>query len=160
MFGGGCGGGVVDSADVWPAGAGGPPWPESVAELRDVVIGRRSDCEYGLVEHIDRTKGIDLGMWQEMHTHLWRPYSFALENAGTPVARHIRRDFMLTQLGDAYGLQLLGPGHPAVDPGEHWDVESLGDGYRLVSHTDPAGWFAQHPSLELIQQARRELVER
>lgn len=62
---------------------------------------------------------------------------------------------------DAFGLQLLGPGHLArFAESPRWTIIPLSGGRALVEHTDAEAWFAgPRPRPDVVRAARGDFAK-
>jgi hypothetical protein len=141
-------------------------WIAAVQTLVDFLVEHSASLEYGGLRRGWWTTDA-LGLlsdqldWPEGGPVMRRRIGFTPEAFDDLVAR------------DAYGIQLLGPGHARLsDLPAHWRQEPAPGGRTLVQHVDRAAWFAEpfvplppsmrvaaksRPAPALLVQAREEL---
>jgi len=124
-----------------------PPGAAEAAELRDVLVLLHEDIDYAFVN-----RGFVAGsLWRDMAREFWDETTAK----GMP-SEPIKRSDERRRLVNAYGIQVLGPGHALTDLPPHWKITTLGAGRRLVEDVEPAPWFDQQPPRELKVEARQE----
>jgi hypothetical protein len=108
-------------------------WQSSVKRVTEVLRESAPWAVYGFVKRGSRRTDAILGTslpsdWLEVpHTNVLVQGRWAFEDRFVP---------------DAFGVQLLSPGHGEnVPEGRDWRVERLVSGRVLVEHVDPAAWF-------------------
>jgi hypothetical protein len=107
-------------------------WQASVRRLTAVLRASAPWTVYGFVKRGSRRVNAILGTslpsdWLDVpHTNVLRSDRWAFEDRFVP---------------DAFGVQLLSPGHGNAPGGPDWRVERLPSGRVLVEHVNPTAWF-------------------
>lgn len=121
-----------------------------IAGKRQVSIGRLHQLaplvDYGFIRRSDFLAGslsdaVDYGRSRPLH--LVRTYADS---------HHV----LTEAVPDIFGVQQLGPRHPALLPPGHWDVEDLTEGRKLVGSNRMEDWYGDDLPVESVQQLARE----
>ncbi|MDP5227658.1 MULTISPECIES: hypothetical protein [Arthrobacter] len=81
----------------------------------------------------------------------------------SPINLQADHEILKTTALDIFPIQLLGPGHPPLQPAERWDVEDLGEGkaiYTLTPQTLLPHMQPPHDLLVPLREANGALVAR
>lgn len=126
-------------------------WPAGVAEVTTVLADLASAVDYAIVRR-DRRPSWD---WLTVFQASW-PAMDNLRIGELFLTRRYERDHVV----DAFGIQLLGPGHdPAIPADDHWNITDLPAGRRLVTHRDQAAWFSDElPDQTTLANARHDFA--
>ena len=124
-----------------------PPGATEAAELRDIVVQLHVDIDYAFVDRGD----VAGYRWRDIAHEFWDEAT-AETMPSEPITRSDERRHVV----NAYGIQVLGPGHTLARLSSRWKVTDLGAGRRLVEDVEPAPWFDQRPSRALKVEARQE----
>ena len=128
-------------------------WEPALSDLTDVVASLADHLQYAAI----RRSRLQKAQWFNFLDHWWpeRPYlEYGMSQAGRVVAD--------TYIPDAFGAQLLGPGHKLPPLSEQWHSRPVGSDSTLLTHTDPKAWYegavGSVPDTQILKQARRELA--
>lgn len=123
------------------------PGAAEAIELRDVLVLLHEDIDYAFVDRGD----VAGPLWRDFAHEFWDEATTETMPS-EPITRADERKHVV----NAYGIQVLGPGHALVDLPPHWKTTQLGDERRLVEYVDPALWFERPPARDLKVKARQE----
>lgn len=128
-------------------------WEPALSDLTDVVTSLADHLQYAAI----RRSRLEKAQWFNFLDHWWpeRPYlEYGMSQCGRVVAD--------TYVPDAFGAQLLGPGHKLPPLSEQWRSRPVGSDSTLLTHTDPTAWYegavGSVPNPQILEQARRELA--
>ncbi|GAA5189671.1 hypothetical protein GCM10023346_04890 [Arthrobacter gyeryongensis] len=123
-------------------------WEPAVADLADLLASLADQIEYGCV----RRARLGNGSWQVFQDYDWpaRPHLSDSQFATF---------FLPRQVPDAYGVQVLGPGHQLPDPlAPIWTAQQVGSASTLLQHRDLPSLFEDRlPEPDTLDEARRSL---
>jgi hypothetical protein len=123
-------------------------WEPAVADLAELLGSLADQIEYGCVKRA-RLVGPS---W-----HVFQDYDW-------PARPHLSDSqfatfFLHQQVPDAYGIQVLGPGHQLPDPlPPIWTAQQVGAASTLLQHRNLPSWFeGPLPDPDTLKEARRSL---
>lgn len=106
-------------------------WKSALPDLTDVVTSLADHLQYAAI----RRSRLQKALWSDFMDHWWpqRAYLAYGRSQGRFVAD--------TCCSDAFGAQLLGPGHKLPPLSEKWRSRPVGSRSTLLIHTDAMAWF-------------------
>lgn len=106
-------------------------WESALPDLTDVVTSLADHLQYAAI----RRSRLQKALWSDFMDHWWpqRAYLAYGRSQGRFVAD--------TYCSDAFGAQLLGPGHKLPPLSEKWRSRPVGSRSTLLIHTDAMAWF-------------------
>jgi hypothetical protein len=131
-------------------------WAEELAQLRVVLCGVAASIVYGLVKR---------GSVPALASHAAFE-DWPRRDPELSVGRDAMEGFEWSRAPDAFGIQLYGPGYPAVVPlANEWRVARLAGSASLVEHVDAGCWFSGAlafgrvgPAPAVLERARVDLA--
>ncbi|MCA4132463.1 hypothetical protein [Arthrobacter sp. M4] len=123
-------------------------WEPAVADLTELLASLADQAEFGCIKR----SRLGTALWDVFQNYDWpeRPH---LKYAS------VGRSLMDSLVPDAFGVQLLGPGHHLPAPlAPIWKAEPASAASTILEHTDLPAWFeGPLPEPETLEAARRSI---